>query len=100
MDKFEYWGGGRKDVVKVTAVHESCYCKQVPQWLQQPTYARGLLKIRGERKASEKHFFVDKTKQATVTSAEVQTDDLWCIKCVKLTYSKKVRLYGLISRTT
>jgi hypothetical protein len=38
--------------------------------------ARKFMKIQEKRKAAGRHSFVNKTRQATVTSAEVETDDL------------------------
>jgi hypothetical protein len=66
--------GEGEDVVEVTLRQ---LLQAVNLLLSQPKQARGLLKIRGKRKPSQRHCFVNKkTKQAIVTSAEVKTDDL------------------------
>jgi len=90
MAKSEYWGGGGgKDVVEVTL-------RQLLQWINHVTVNNFRSDRHGPHKSEdywkfavkEKHqkgiALLTKTKQAIVTSAEVETDDLWCTKVRKV----------------
>lgn len=82
-------GGGGKDVVKVTL-------RQLLQWVNHvivtnfrsdchsPHKPEDYWKFAMKEKHQKVIALLTKTKQAIVTSAEVETDDLWCTKVRKV----------------